>query len=102
MFRLVIRGSFAETLRKYPPAPVFLRKCTKSYRVPETDVIIEAGLSVLIPAYGLHRDPEYFPDPENFDPDRFSEDNKTKIRDYTYIPFGDGPRICIGNAKVIF
>ncbi|KAH0816563.1 hypothetical protein GEV33_006229 [Tenebrio molitor] len=92
----------SETLRKYPPAPVFLRKCTKSYRVPETDVIIEAGLSVLIPAYGLHRDPEYFPDPENFDPDRFSEDNKTKIRDYTYIPFGDGPRICIGNAKVIF
>ncbi|KAJ3666881.1 hypothetical protein Zmor_002308 [Zophobas morio] len=90
----------SETLRKYPPAPVFLRKCTKTYRVPETDVIIEEGLSVLIPAYGLHRDPEYFPDPEKFDPGRFNEDNKTKIWDYTYIPFGDGPRICIGNYPV--
>ncbi|EEZ99243.2 cytochrome P450 6BS1 [Tribolium castaneum] len=87
----------SETLRKYPPAPVFLRKCTKTYRVPDTDVIIEEGLSVLIPAYGLHRDPEYFPDPETFDPDRFNEDNRSKIWDYTYIPFGDGPRICIGN-----
>ncbi|RZC32690.1 cytochrome P450 6a2, partial [Asbolus verrucosus] len=85
-----------ETMRKYPPAPVFLRKCTKSYRIPETDIIIEEGLSVLIPAYGLHRDPEYFPEPEKFDPDRFNEDNKRKIWDYTYIPFGDGPRICIG------
>ena len=55
---------------------------------------------MLIPAYGLHRDPEYFPDPEKFDPGRFNEDNKTKIWDYTYIPFGDGPRICIGNYPV--
>lgn len=86
-----------ETMRKYPPAPVYLRKCTKTYQVPDTNVIIEKGLSVLIPAYGLHRDPEYFPNPEKFDPERFSKENKSKIWDYTYIPFGDGPRICIGN-----
>ncbi|CAH0553140.1 unnamed protein product [Brassicogethes aeneus] len=86
----------SETLRKYPPAPVFLRKCTKTYRVPDSDVWIEKDLSVLIPAYGLHRDPEYFPEPDKFDPDRFNEENKTKIWDYSYIPFGDGPRACLG------
>lgn len=83
-------------MRKYPPAPVFLRKCTESYKIPDTNIIIEKGLSVLIPAYGMHRDPEFFPKPEYFDPERFSEENKTKIWDYTFIPFGDGPRLCIG------
>lgn len=87
-------------MRKYPPAPVFLRKCTKTYQVPETDIIIEEGLSVLIPAYGLHRDPEYFPEPEVFDPERFNEENKRNIQEYTYIPFGDGPRVCIGEFKI--
>lgn len=83
-------------MRKYPPAPVFLRKCTKKYNIPDTNVFIEEGMSVLIPAYGLHRDPEYFPEPEIFDPERFNDENKSKIWDYTYIPFGDGPRNCIG------
>lgn len=59
-------------------------------------MIIEKDLPVLIPVWGLHRDPEYFPNPDNFDPERFNERNKSKIVDYTYIPFGEGPRICIG------
>lgn len=88
---------FSESLRKYPPAPIYLRKCTDNYKIPGTNVIIEKGLSVLIPAVALHRDPEYFPDPLTFDPERFNEKNKHKIKDFTYIPFGDGPRICIGN-----
>lgn len=45
---------------------------------------------------GLHHDPEYYPNPEKFDPERFSEENKSKRPAYTYLPFGDGPRICIG------
>nr|WET52687.1 cytochrome P450 [Phaedon brassicae] len=85
-----------ETMRKYPPAPVFLRKCTKTYRIPESNVVIKEGQSVLIPCYGLHRDPEFFPEPELFDPDRFNEENKGNIWDCTYMPFGDGPRNCIG------
>ncbi|CAH2007827.1 unnamed protein product [Acanthoscelides obtectus] len=85
-----------ETMRKYPPAPVFLRKCTKTYKITNTEVHIKEGQSVLIPCYGLHRDPEYFPNPDTFDPERFSAENKSKIWDYTYMPFGDGPRNCIG------
>lgn len=92
--------NFLETMRKYPPAPVFLRVCTEDYKIPDTDVTIQKGLSVLIPAYGMHRDPQYFPEPNTFDPERFNEENRPKIWDYTYIPFGDGPRLCIGTNTV--
>lgn len=89
-------SAFSETLRKYPPAPVFLRKCTKRYPIPNTQAFIEEGQSVLIPCLGLHRDAEYFPNPDLFDPKRFSDENKTKVVDGTFIPFGSGPRNCIG------
>lgn len=87
---------FSETLRKHPPATVYLRICTKPYQIPDTFVVVPKDTTVLVPALALHRDPEHFPDPEKFDPERFNEENRSKIRDYTYIPFGDGPRICIG------
>lgn len=49
-----------------------------------------------MPIYGLHHDPKYFKDPEQFDPERFNDENKPKIVPYTYMPFGAGPRKCIG------
>lgn len=55
---------------------------------------------MLIPCLGLHRDAKYFPNPDLFDPERFSDENKTKIVDGTFIPFGSGPRNCIGELSL--
>lgn len=85
-----------ETLRKYPPGALINRVCTKDYFIEEKNIKIEAGTTVFISILGLHRDPEYFVNPNSFDPERFSDENKSRIRSYTYLPFGEGPRICIG------
>ncbi|XP_011057396.1 PREDICTED: probable cytochrome P450 6a13 isoform X3 [Acromyrmex echinatior] len=85
-----------ETLRKYPPAPLFARRCEYKYRIPDSNVELPAGLRVVIPIYGLHHDPNYYPDPARFDPERFTEENKRTRHSYTYLPFGEGPRNCIG------
>ncbi|XP_059488623.1 cytochrome P450 6k1-like [Neocloeon triangulifer] len=88
---------FNESVRKYPPIGVMNRICTKNYTIPGTDVKIEEGTAVAIPVYALHHDPQYWPDPERFDPERFNEKNTKKIVPYTYLPFGEGPRMCLGN-----
>lgn len=92
----------SETLRKYPTAPFTNRLCVKEHELPPPmdgypSYKIEKGTIVMISIYGLHRDPKHFPDPDRFDPERFSEENKNSINPYTYLPFGIGPRQCIGN-----
>jgi cytochrome P450 family 6 len=85
-----------ETLRKYPPVPLLMRKCVQDYKIPGEDVIIEKGTGIMIPVLGIHYDKEYYPDPEKFDPERFTEENKNSRHHYAHLPFGEGPRICIG------
>ncbi|XP_057339937.1 probable cytochrome P450 6a23 [Microplitis mediator] len=83
-----------ETLRKYPPAAMISRRCESTYEIPNTKVKLPPGMRVIIPIYGLHHDPNYYPEPDKFDPERFS--NKSIINSYTFMPFGEGPRNCIG------
>ena len=78
------------------------RICTKNYTVPGTNLVIEKGTAVLIPVMGIHHDPEYYPNPEKFDPERFSDVNKKERHSCAFIPFGEGPRICIGIQQRLY
>ena len=81
-----------ETLRLYPPAAFLSRSAQKDDTLCERK--IARGDTVTLPIYALHRSHLLWDDPHQFNPDRF--DGKTEINRYAYLPFGDGPRICIG------
>lgn len=93
----------SEGLRKWPSAAATDRVALKTYNIGKPndkateDYIIRKGEGVWIPIYCIHYDPEYFENPKKFDPERFSEENKHKIKSNTYMPFGNGPRNCIGS-----
>ncbi|XP_015674991.1 cytochrome P450 3A29 [Protobothrops mucrosquamatus] len=82
-----------ETLRLYPPGSRLERICKKTVEIH--GVTIPEGTVVMIPAYVLHRVPEYWPEPEEFRPERFSKENKESRDPYVFLPFGAGPRNCI-------
>ncbi|XP_068240579.1 cytochrome P450 3A19-like [Palaemon carinicauda] len=84
-----------ETLRKYPPAPMLERICSKDYRIPGTDLTVPKALSVQVPVYAIHHDEKFWPEPEVFKPERFLPENKNDLTNYTYMPFGLGPRNCL-------
>ncbi|KAK8721554.1 hypothetical protein OTU49_012781, partial [Cherax quadricarinatus] len=84
-----------ETLRLYPPGPYVERVCTKQYKIPGTDIIMNPGDEVILPFWSLHHDPRYWTHPEVFLPDRFLPENKVNIISFTHMPFGMGPRNCI-------
>lgn len=75
------------------------RTCVKDYVYDdgERKFTIEKGSNIIFPIYGLHHDPKYYPDPDKFDPERFGDENKQNIQPGAYVPFGLGPRNCIGS-----
>ncbi|XP_010142523.1 PREDICTED: cytochrome P450 4V2 [Buceros rhinoceros silvestris] len=83
-----------EALRIFPSVPMFGRTlnddcCINGYEVPK-------GTNIIVLTYALHRDPEIFPDPEEFRPERFFPENSKGRHPYAYVPFSAGPRNCIG------
>jgi cytochrome P450 len=85
-----------EALRLYPPAPGVAREPIEDvvlggYRVPK-------GSLVIVNAYVMQRDERFFEYPERFDPSRFEPGWEQRIPRYAYLPFGAGPRVCIGNS----
>ena len=94
-----------ECLRKWPGAIVLDRVCNKdiTYTFENGEKWeLKKGDYIWIPVVGFHRDPKYFENPLKFDPERFSEENKDKIKPFTYLPFGVGPRNCIGKSDFSF
>lgn len=83
-----------ETLRRYPPVTILNRECSRDFKIDNT--IIAKGTKVFIPTYGIHMDPKYYPNPTEFDPERFTEEAKRARHPFAYLPFGEGPRMCIG------
>ncbi|XP_058536718.1 cytochrome P450 3A6-like [Ochotona princeps] len=83
-----------ETLRLYPVGSRLVRVCKKDIEI--NGVSIPKGTAVAIPVYALHQDPKYWTEPYEFCPERFNKKNKDNINPYVYLPFGAGPRNCIG------
>lgn len=86
----------SETLRCYPPALALSREASEDYHIPEYNYTIKKGQAISIPIYSIHYNPEYYKNPDKFDPERFMPENRHSIVPYTYLPFGGGPRNCIG------
>jgi cytochrome P450 family 6 len=106
-----------ESLRKFPPIPNAQRKCVKDYQIPGTSLTIPKGTTIQLNTYSVHHDPEYYPEPDKFDPERFTDENIKARHPLAFSPFGkisiyglyffffdnffflyegDGPRNCIG------
>lgn len=85
-----------ETLRKFPVLPVLDRVAGTDFVIPGTNITIEKGITVYVPLLGLHRDPDVYPDPDHYDPERFSEENRKTRHPFMHMPFGEGPKYCIG------
>ncbi|XP_011704047.1 PREDICTED: cytochrome P450 9e2-like, partial [Wasmannia auropunctata] len=92
-----------EALRMYPIAVAMDRVCVKDFELPPAlpglkPFSLKKGQGVWIPVYALQRDPTYFEEPDKFDPERFcGERKKNSLNSGAYLPFGLGPRMCIGN-----
>ncbi|KAH8269598.1 hypothetical protein KR018_010034, partial [Drosophila ironensis] len=95
----------SESLRKWPPAIVLDRMCASDFELRDEEGHAVLTLSkddlVHIPVIALHHDPDNFPEPEQFRPERFDDEHKHEIRPMTYLPFGVGQRSCIGNRMAL-
>lgn len=85
-----------ETLRMYPPVPIIARELRSELRLASSDLTVPAGCTVIIGTYKLHRSPDSYPNPDEFNPDNFLPENSASRHYYSFIPFSAGPRSCVG------
>nr|XP_018916754.1 PREDICTED: cytochrome P450 6k1-like [Bemisia tabaci] len=85
-----------ETARLYPSVCALTRVCTENLTLPGTDYTFKKGERIIVDPYSIHRDPEYFENPDTFDPDRFSPENRDSKSIDAFLGFGKGPRKCPG------
>jgi cytochrome P450 len=86
-----------ESLRRHPPVPLIRRRVNEDVRLSGYNVPADTSLGIQI--YALHRNEEFFPDPEAFKPERFQPDQVIGRNPFAYVPFSAGPRNCIGMSS---
>jgi cytochrome P450 len=84
----------AESIRLYPPAWAIGRMAVERYQTG--NLVVDPGEIVLMSPYVMHRDPRWYADPERFDPDRWTGEQRSTRPKFAYVPFGGGARVCIG------
>ena len=87
-----------ESSRRYTVTPILFRHCTKDYLLPGTDIRIKRGWEVHLFPAGIHMDPDIYPDPEEFDPSRFTREARAARHPMALQAFGQGQRNCVGKA----
>lgn len=90
-----LNAVISETLRLFTPVPMSDRIANYNYTIEKYNTTIRKGAQVLFNLHAIHTDPDNWPEPNKFDPERFMPENKHKILPGSYIPFGQGPRICL-------
>ena len=90
-----LKQVFNEGMRLYPPAPMISRQAQEAFTLD--GVPVEVGSTLVVPIGVVHRHSALWTDPERFDPDRFSPEQEKARHRYAFMPFGAGPRVCIGN-----
>jgi cytochrome P450 len=85
-----------EAMRVYPPVYLIGREATTDLELGGYHV--KKGYTIFLSQWVSHRDPRYFPDPEEFRPERWLDGLAKRLPKYAYFPFGGGPRVCIGNT----
>ncbi|MEL7272949.1 MAG: cytochrome P450 [Pseudomonadota bacterium] len=89
-----ITACFEESMRLFPPAPLIARETTQAFKLGEYD--LPKGLTIMTSPYILHRHETLWDNPARFDPSRFCGEARSAIDRFAYLPFGMGPRVCIG------
>ncbi|KAH0550466.1 hypothetical protein KQX54_019568 [Cotesia glomerata] len=93
-----------ESMRLFPALGYLGKVCTKETKLVGSDGVeccVKPGTEMIIPVFGLHRDQKYWDNPELFDPERFSPDNAGNLNKFVFLPFGGGPRQCVGMRVAI-
>ncbi|CAK1553418.1 unnamed protein product [Leptosia nina] len=88
--------AFKESMRLFPSLGFLQRQCAKRCTIPQLGVTIDPGVKIIIPIQAIQTDEKYFDKPHEFRPKRFAGEEGKNINKYAYLPFGEGPRACIG------
>ncbi|XP_011550954.3 cytochrome P450 6B2 [Plutella xylostella] len=88
--------AFKESMRMFPSLGVLNRVCAKKYVIPELGITLDPGVKILIPIQAIQKDEKYFDNPTEYRPERFTAEAEKERHKFVYLPFGEGPRACIG------